>query len=132
MSNPMNRTTNTTKRHKRGQHVPLKAYHHLKLKLRQLFCLHGDYAYLEITTQRKPEFGKTISFAKGCKKCGWINMAHPCYGMPRTLRNSYDRTYLRITDKHDVLLVDVAARKKKRKQYRKFDKENGTNWEATL
>jgi len=104
----------------------LKARHHLKLKVKQLFCLHGDYAYLEITTQRKPEGGKVVNFARGCKKCGWINTANPYAGMPRTLRNSYDRTYLKITDKNDVLLSDLKAQKEKRELYEKYDKEHGT------
>ena len=99
----------------------LKAWHHFKLKVKQFFCLHGDYAYLEITTQAKREHGNIISFARGCKKCGWINMAHPGYGMPRTMRNSYDRTYLKITDKHDKLWSDIEADKAKSELQRKFD-----------
>lgn len=89
----------------------LKAYHHFKLKIKQLLCLHGDYAYLEITTQRKPKTGKIISFARGCKKCGWIHGSSVSAGLPKTLRNSYDKTYLKITDKNDILLSESSKDK---------------------
>lgn len=93
-----------------NQNVTLKAYHHFLLKIRQLFCLHGKYVYLELTTQREPKGGKVISFATGCERCGWINMPHGGYGMPRTLRNSYDKTYLKITNKHDALLSELTRK----------------------
>lgn len=114
------------------QNNRLKAYHHFKLKLKQLICIHGDYVYLEVTTQKKPANGKHISFAVGCKNCGWINTSGSVFGMPRTLRNSYDTTYLKITDKNDVLLSDLKQRKEKRELYEKYDRENGTDWVSTL
>jgi len=86
--------------------IPLKTYDNFKLKMKQLICLHGDYVYLELTTQNKRDNGNVMVFARGCKKCGWINCSHPYAGMPRTQRNSYDKTYLKITDKHDNLLSD--------------------------
>lgn len=101
--------------------VLLKAWHHFKLKIKQALCLHGDYSYLELTTQRTPDSGKVITFARGCRKCGWINTAMPYDGMPRTMRNSYDRTYLKITSKDDRLLSDIEAEKKKTERQRKFD-----------
>lgn len=84
----------------------LKAWHHLIVKMKQLFCLHGDYVYLELTTQATPATGKVISFAAGCKRCGFVNHKGG-YGMPKIGRNSYDKTYLKITDKHDRLLSDT-------------------------
>lgn len=96
----------TLRRKWHSENIPLKAWHHFKLKIRQLFCFHGKYAYLELTTQRKEDSGNLIVFARGCKKCGWINTAHGYAGMPRTLRNSYDETYLKITDKNDSLLSE--------------------------
>ena len=122
---------NTFRRKWHSHNIPLKAWHSFLIKLRQLFCLHGDYVYLEITTQRKPEGGKSISFCRGCKKCGWVSH-NGGYGMPKLGRNSYDRTYLKITDKNDVLLSDIKARKEKRELYEKFDKEHGTNWVSKL
>jgi RNase P subunit RPR2 len=87
------------------ENIPVKAYHHAVVKIKQLFCLHGSYVYLELTTQHRPESGKSISFARGCKKCGWITH-NGGYGMPKIGRNSYDKTYLKITDKNDVLLSE--------------------------
>lgn len=87
--------------------IPLKAWHHFKLKLKQLFCLHGRYVYLKVTTQRKQEGGNVVVYGVGCKKCGWMSTYCGYAGMPRTLRDSYDRTYLKITNKHDVLLSDI-------------------------
>lgn len=107
MSKRYNYKVGTLRRKWHSENIPLKAWHHLKLKVKQLFCIHGSYVYLDVTTQRKEESGNVMVFARGCKKCAWISTSLPYAGMPRILRNSYDETYLKITDKHDVLKSEV-------------------------
>ena len=113
------------------ENVLLKKYHYFLATAKQLFCNHASLVYLEQTTQSTPKDGKHISFATGCKKCGWVKH-NGGYGMPKIGRNSYDRTYLRITDKNDTLLSDVKRQKEKHELYEKYDKANGTDWAKTL
>ena len=113
------------------ENVPLKRYHYFLATVKQLFCVHASLVYLEITTQSTPDGGRLISFASGCKRCGWVKH-NGGYGMPKIGRNSYDRIYLKITNTNDTLLSDIKRQKEKRELYEQYDKANGTDWVKTL